>query len=307
MILIPSERSLTVRCPAKINLFLETHGLRPDGYHEIETVMQAVTLYDDIVLAPRTLRARTSCARTEPGIEFRCSDPALPSGRGNLACLAAERILEKAALSGGVSLTLEKRIPYGSGLGGGSSDAAGVLAGLNQLLQLDLPSESLTELAAGIGSDVAFFLHGGTALCTGRGENVTPIATPMVGHYIIWHPGVILSTAEVYKNLPRWGLTTGNRSATVLTSSLVSGDSERVAAGLFNRLDGVAVAMSSEVARAKQMLTRVAGRPALVSGSGSAVYVMVDSAEWARAVADELRTRSVGQVFVAQTERPASS
>ncbi len=156
---------LTVSCPAKVNLFLETRGVRPDGYHEIETVMQAVTLYDTVVLHPRS----------KGGIVFRCSDPSLPSGIDNLACRAAELLGREVSLPAGVSITLEKRIPYGSGLGGGSSDAAGVLVGLNELFGLGLPRERLCELCARIGSDVAFFVYGGTALCRGRGERVTPV------------------------------------------------------------------------------------------------------------------------------------
>ncbi len=294
MILIPDGDCLTVHCPAKVNLFLETRGVRPDGYHEIETVMQAVTLYDRIVLRPTA----------GGGITFRCSDSRVPGGKGNLAYRAAELLQRESGLPAGVSVTLEKQIPAGAGLGGGSSDAAGVLAGLNRLFGLGLSRERLSELAAQLGSDVTFFLRGGTALCQGRGERVTPVTSNLAAHYVICCPRRTLSTAEIYRNVSRLNLTTGNRKVNLILSSLAQGEHSLVSANLFNRLEEVALLLAPEVARAKDLLTSAASEAALVSGSGSAVYVLLDSEARALAVAERVRARCIGRTFVAQTEQP---
>ena len=287
---------LTVGCPAKINLFLEVRGVRPDGFHEIETVMQAVTLYDDIVLRPRS----------EGGIAFRCSDAGVPSGAENLACRAAELLAREAGLPTGVSITLDKRIPTGAGLGGGSSDAAGVLAGLNELFGLGLNRARLCELAAELGSDVAFFLYGGTALCTGRGELVAPIPATAPAHYVICCPPVMSSTAKVYQNLSRLGLTRGKHSGSFMMQSLARGDFVSACGHIFNRLGEVAVSLAPEIGKVKQLLAQEASQAAFVSGSGSATYVMLDSAGRAAEVARRVRARDVGRVFLVEAEPPGA-
>ncbi len=292
MILTHTGDTVTVRCPAKLNLFLETRGLRPDGYHELETVMQAVTLYDNTVMR----------RVPEDRIEFRCSDPQLPDGAGNLAWQAADLLRREAELREGVSITLEKRIPAGAGLGGGSSDAAGVLAGMNELFHLGLDRKHLCSLAANLGSDVPFFVYGGTALCRGRGEQITPVPAGFVGHYVIYCPHVAVPTPLVYRNLARLGLTSGDRSASFVLDSLARGDTIAARASLFNRLEEAAVSLVPEVGEARRTLTAAAGLAALVSGSGAAVYVLLDSEAHAREVAQRAGEMGVGQVFVVRTE-----
>ena len=284
--------SLSVSCPAKVNLFLEIHGRRPDGYHEIETVMQAVTVYDTIALQPRA----------DGAIVLRCSDPTVPAGPDNLAHRAADLLRREVGLPAGVSIALDKQIPSGAGLGGGSSDAAGVLAGLNELFELGLDKPRLGGLAARLGSDVAFFGYGGTALCTGRGERVTPIPADLEAHYVICCPPRPLSTAQVYENLSRLGLTSAERSASVIMDFLARGDFGSACQSLFNRLDEVAVSLSPEVREVKELLTRRASTAALVSGSGSAVYVLLDSGARAAEVAGCMSRVGVGRVFVARPE-----
>ncbi len=283
---------VVVRCPAKLNLFLEVHGRRPDGYHEIETVMQPVTLYDDIALAPRA----------DGRVAFDCSSPNVPDGPENLAWRAADCVRAAAGLTGGVSISLEKRIPPGAGLGGGSSDAAGVLAGMNELFGLDFGRDRLFELAAGLGSDVPFFLAGGTALCRGRGEDVTPVPVGEIAHYVICCPPLELSTAAVYENLHSFRLTWEKESARFLLESLARGDVVSIGPHLFNRLGEVAESLAPEVARAKDALSEAAAAPALVTGSGAASYVLVASSVRAKAIAAQVGEKDVGEVFVAQTE-----
>ncbi len=284
--------SVTVNCPAKVNLFLETHGLRPDGFHEIETVMQAITLYDDLLLSPSMGR----------GIEFRCSDPRLPGGPENLAYRAAELIDREIGLPKGVFIALEKQIPAGAGLGGGSSDAAGVLCGLNELFGLGLSRVELSGLAAELGSDIAFFVYGGTAHCTGRGEKVAPVETDLTMHYVVYCPRSRVSTAEAYQNLSRLGLTSGEHSATFILDCFAQGDFAAVCENVFNRLDEAAVSLAPEVGEAKRFLARVASQAAFVSGSGAAVYVLLDSAGRAAEVAERMRAEGAVGVFLAQTE-----
>jgi len=296
MIVTRNSDRVFVRCPAKLNLFLEVHGRRPDGYHEIETVMQAVTLYDDIELS----------ARADGQLVLECSDPGLPAAGGNLAWMAADAIRRAVGLPAGVSISLQKRIPQGAGLGGGSSDAAGVLAGVDALFDLGLGRERLCELAAELGSDVPYFLLGGTAICRGRGEDVSPVPAARPADYVICCPAEGLSTATVYENVGKIALTSEKRSASLVLESLAGGDVASVQPCLFNRLGEAACSLASEVARARDVLTHAASVPALVTGSGSAVYVLLESAVRAEAVAGRVREQGVGQVFVVQTEAGAA-
>jgi len=236
------------------------------------------------------------------GIEFRCSDPRLPGGPENLAYRAAELIDREIGLPKGVFIALEKQIPAGAGLGGGSSDAAGVLCGLNELFGLGLSRVELSGLAAELGSDIAFFVYGGTAHCTGRGEKVAPVETDLTMHYVVYCPRSRVSTAEAYQNLSRLGLTSGEHSATFILDCFAQGDFAAVCENVFNRLDEAAVSLAPEVGEAKRFLARVASQAAFVSGSGAAVYVLLDSAGRAAEVAERMRAEGAVGVFLAQTE-----
>ncbi len=288
----PGDDSLVVHCPAKVNLFLEIRGIRPDGYHEIETVMQAVTFYDRLTLRPRA----------ESGISLDCSDPTLPQDDQNLAYRAADLLDATVGLPSGVSIRLDKQIPAGAGLGGGSSDGAGVLAGLDRLFGLGLSVEDLCRSASELGSDTPFFLYGATALCRGRGERVSPVpaATPM--HYVICCPEQPVPTAEAYRTLDRAGLTNEKRSASFMLDSLQSGDIERIRSDLFNRFGEVAERLAPDVGRTKNMLAAHGSRGILVSGSGSAVFAVFPTGEDAAAVARRVRECGCRRVFVARSE-----
>ena len=162
---------LTLAAPAKVNLTLRVLGRRADGFHDLETLMAPLTLADQVTLA----------AGDRDGVEFHCDDPTLPADGGNLAVRAATVFHGRAGLPPRLRLTLEKHIPHGAGLGGGSSDAASVLLGLNEFHGFPLAPETLAELAAALGSDVPFFLARGPAVCRGRGERVTPVPSLAVG------------------------------------------------------------------------------------------------------------------------------
>src|SRR4030067_2793368 len=154
---------LKIAAPAKINLFLEILGKRPDGYHELETVMQEISLFDYL-----------SMEESDKDVLFSCSNPGLAAGEDNLVVKAVRLFQKESGISKGVKVFLDKKIPVGAGLGGGSSDAAATLAGLNKLWKTGYDETKMMSIAGKLGSDVAFFVLGKTALCKGRGEAVTP-------------------------------------------------------------------------------------------------------------------------------------
>jgi 4-diphosphocytidyl-2-C-methyl-D-erythritol kinase len=174
--------------PAKINLYLHILGRRPDGYHELETLMAPISLGDtlDLDLIPT-------------GIEFTCSDPGLSDARDNLATRAARLFLDEFGLPTGVRIHLEKNVPVGAGLGGGSSDAASVLLALRELTGTSCPDDRLAELAARLGSDIPFFIHRTPAVCRGRGEIIEPVKLAEGFQGLLVHPGFGVSTPWAYK------------------------------------------------------------------------------------------------------------
>jgi len=275
-----------VRCPAKLNLFLEVIRRRPDGYHDIDTVMQAIDLYDDLHVSPRA----------EPALALECSDPALPCDERNLALRAAKALREHTGHRGGAHLRLTKRIPSQAGLGGGSSDAAGALVGLNRAWGLGLSVEELRGVAAQVGSDVAFFLYGGTARCTGRGERVEPVAGPPEQRYVLVCPQVAVSTAEAYKRV-RLPLTSAGASASMLIQNLVDGDVEGLGQSLYNRLEDSAFTIDPMLAEVKSRLL-ASGLFAGVgmTGSGAALFGLCRCEEWVRAY-ERVAALGLGQTY----------
>lgn len=175
--------------PAKINLSLSVLGKRPDGFHEIETVMVPLDLADTLTLEP------------EAPFGFSCSDTTLPTDGSNLVVRAANLFFEAAGMPARGAIHLEKRIPHGAGLGGGSSDAAAILLGLNETFGSPLEAQALHALAAAVGSDVPFFLHRGPAICRGRGERVEPVELPEVLPLLLVKPGFGIPTPWAYS---RW-------------------------------------------------------------------------------------------------------
>jgi 4-diphosphocytidyl-2-C-methyl-D-erythritol kinase len=198
-----SSRQVKVRGSAKINLFLDVLKRREDGYHEIETFMQPIGLWDEL-----------SIGRIESGIELSGDDPTIPWDRGNLCYRAAEAILCRTGRMGGVRISVVKGIPHGAGLGGGSSDAAAVLLGLNELLGLGLAENELIEIGLSLGSDVPFFIRGRPAVGRGRGEILERANGLENGWILIIKPDIIVSTSWAYRNL-KIGLTRDGGKATL--------------------------------------------------------------------------------------------
>src|SRR3989440_6602599 len=157
---------MQVLAPAKINLSLKILGPRSDEFHEIETFIAPISLYDELKIERRT---------SKQGIEFRCNDPSVPQGDDNLAVRAARAFLKKMKIKSGVVIELKKKVPHGAGLGGGSSDAASTLMALNEIFETKLTRDELVKLGSTIGSDIPLFIFESAAICKGRGDLVTPI------------------------------------------------------------------------------------------------------------------------------------
>ena len=181
---------MQVLAPAKINLSLKILGRRSDGFHEIETLIAPISLYDKIDIE-----------RQSRWIDFSCDDPTVPSGDENLVVRVAKAFFEKTKISGGVGIKLHKKIPHGAGLGGGSSDAAATLRALNQLFKTKLSREELAKLGSNIGSDVSFFLFESAAVCKGRGEIVNPTRLKTKLSILLFKPAFLVSSAWAYS---RW-------------------------------------------------------------------------------------------------------
>ena len=293
-------KSIEIEAPAKVNLFLEVLRRRLDGYHDIESVVQAVSLVDRLTVSlVRGHEVRLECDRAD-----------LETDR-NLAVLAAKAFSTAIGRELGVRIRLRKTIPVQAGLGGGSSDAAAVLLALNELTDRPLGIDGLREIAAGIGSDVAFFLYGGTAKVTGRGEIVAPLDTKGEFLYLIWFPGFGVSTVQVYKNLSL-KLTYKPRSDKVLCDSLREGDLMAAAPCFFNRLEETALALDGRLVEARaQMESCVGSVPVMLSGSGSSLFSVFADADRAYEAYGNCRGKcrgiGSGDVFLAGSVRGASS
>jgi 4-diphosphocytidyl-2-C-methyl-D-erythritol kinase len=301
---------LCVETPAKINLHLEVGGKRADGFHEIDSLFQAVSLHDRIELR---LRRDGAITLLEEGLDERDR---------NLVYRAASLLKVSFLPSSsplGVDLKLTKSIPHGAGLGGGSSDAAATLVALARLWGLDVRLGDLEALGASLGSDVPFFFHGGLARCRGRGERVTPWADVPAGslHYVLVCPRLAVSTRTIYEMLDR------ERTVdfTLTASSALDSMSAALGAGqltahrlsreaiLFNRLEGVVCEAFPELSKVRDRLRREAFLAVLMSGSGSTFYGLCrgagEAAELARTLAAELSVRPASekaQVFKVSNE-----
>jgi 4-diphosphocytidyl-2-C-methyl-D-erythritol kinase len=264
---------VVLAAPAKLNLFLEVLGKRPDGYHELETLMAAVDLYD-------TLEVRGDRSGL---LRLECDPPGLPTGPGNLVYKAAELLRRRAGRPDpGADLRLTKRIPTRAGLAGGSSDAAAALVGLNRVWGLGLPGPELAAVAADVGSDVAFFLDLPAAWCTGRGEVVNPEPPGRVFDAVLVCPPVGLGTADVFR---RASVPAAPVDGTAARAAFRSGDPEALGRALFNRLQGPAFGLAPLVETVYRRLGSLGPAGCLMSGSGSAVFALCRDRPDARRVA----------------------
>lgn len=276
---------LEIRSPAKINLLLCILGPRPDGFHELETLLHPVGLYDELTLEPAA-----------HGIALICSDPALPADPSNLVWRAAASFLDASGLRTGVRIHLEKRIPREAGLGGGSANAAATLRGLNQLFGCPLPAARLHELAAVLGSDVPFFLQDKPALATGRGEQIQPLDPfPILAGYqvLLIHPGFGISTAWAYQALARHPDALRGRPgrARELVQALQSGDLVRAVPHFYNSLEAPAFTKYPWLSLVRDFLAECGAPVCRMSGSGSALFALLPTRDQAETLRERFYAR----------------
>jgi 4-diphosphocytidyl-2-C-methyl-D-erythritol kinase len=283
----PAPPAVTVRVPAKVNLQLAVGPARPDGYHGVVTVYQAVSLFDEVTVRPGDgLRVSV----TGEGAD------AVPAGPDNLACRAVAalaRATEGDSTTRGADIEIRKRIPVAAGLAGGSADAAAALVAANELWNAGLTGRELSAIAAGLGSDVPFALMGGTAVGRGRGEELTAALVSGRYHWVLAFAAGGLSTPEVYATCDRLraargGAVAGPELSGPLMAALRSGDAAAVGEQLSNDLQAAAVSLRPELRRALAAGQELGAVGALVSGSGPTCMFLAASAARARDLAVSL-------------------
>ncbi|MEO6334860.1 MAG: 4-(cytidine 5'-diphospho)-2-C-methyl-D-erythritol kinase [Pyrinomonadaceae bacterium] len=261
------EAALTLPSFAKINLHLQVIGRRTDGFHDLCTVFQTISLHDTLTVSPAN------------GIRMTCGDERIPVGEENLVVRAARKLCEWARVSCGAQLHLEKRIPAPGGLGGGSSNAALALLALNKLWNLEFEIDKLHTIAESLGSDVPFFLYGGTALGMGRGEIVEPIEDFEEEFMLVVSPNVAVATRDAFKRLNARALTKqeSKRKLQICRFDLDSADFKYTA--FKNDFETTVFAAYPEVERVKNTLLDLGAERAMLSGSGGSVFAIFDKDE----------------------------
>lgn len=277
--------TLEKRSPCKVNLLLNILGKRPDGFHELETVMHPVPVYD-----------RLTFQRAGSGILLTCSDPALPTDSRNLVYRAAEAFLKTANINNGVRLHLEKKIPMAAGLGGGSGNAATTLIGLNELFESPLAPTQLEAIAASLGSDIPFFLQNKPALAIGRGEKIQALDffPALRGTALLLiHPGFGIATAWAYQQLAKYPDALNGRPgrAHKLISLLQTTDLRAAVAEFFNSLEAPALTKYPLLALFQEFLRENSAIGTLMSGSGSTTFAVVQNETAAQALTEKFKQK----------------
>jgi len=268
-------------CPAKLNLCLEVLRKRPDGYHDIRSLMIPLDFGDNVLV--RIIEGNDA-------IECVCDNPEVPVGEANLAWRAARAFLQKAGAKVGVKIEITKRIPVAGGLAGGSSDAAGVLRALNKLLSYPLDDLQLADTALEIGSDVPFLLAGRPAWVEGRGERLRPAVVPTHWVYLILHPGFGVSSGWAYRNL---NLTIKN-----LENNIDYPLTEGVR--MMNHLEVPVFRQYPQLEELKKKLVNSRAKAALMSGSGPVVFGVFEDMETAKGVGREFAEKGKVKVYTAK-------
>lgn len=277
---------LTIECRGKINLAIDVTGVRENGYHDVEMILQEVALADRLTLE----------LRSDGKISVTSDLPALPVNEDNLAWRAAESFFRRLGRNEGVNIHIEKRIPVGAGMAGGSADAAGVLKGLNAMFGQPFTREKLMEMGIGLGADVPFCVLGGCALAQGVGEILTPLPMPPALKCVIAKPEPMVSTRWVYENLD-YTKKTENLNVLAVAEGIRNGDLSAVCRNAANILENVTIPAYPVVGWLKQGLAEAGAVLTLMSGSGSAVFGLFRNSEEAEHGAEQAR-QFADSVFV---------
>ena len=276
---------LEKKSPCKVNLILNILGQRADGFHELETVMQPVKLFDEI-----------SLERGETGIQLTCNIPELPVDSKNLVYRAADEFLKLHNLQAGVRIHLQKNLPLAAGLGGGSGNAATTLLGMNELFGSPLPLKALDSIAATLGSDIPFFLYDQPALATGRGEKVRTLENfPALNGkaFFLVHPGFGISTPWSYQNLARFPKDQNGTPgrAEKLVAALQTNDWNAIRTNVYNSLEAPAFDKFPVLQLYKEFLRENGALVALMSGSGSTTFAIAENLAAADSLAEKFKSQ----------------
>jgi len=282
---------LTLPAFAKINLRLRVLGQRPDGYHEVDTILQTISLHDTL----------TFQATEDSQITLWCDDPAIFSDERNLVWRAAKALQRNYSENLGVRVRLAKRIPTQAGLGGGSSDAAVTLMALARLWQLRTSKADLFDVAQELGADVPFFLVGGTARATGIGEAITPLTDAAESHLLVLKPNASIATNAAYAALKSLALTTSD-SKIILASSQADDFSGKLnPKTLHNDFAAVAFQLEEEIERAQAALMKTGAQAALLAGSGAAVFGVFENKDAQERAIQAIELETGWRVFPCKT------
>ena len=273
---------------AKINLGLDVLRRRADGYHEVKMVMQTVDIWDRL----------TFTNKDQPGVDMSVGDAALPAGKDNLICRAAELLMREKKIDQGVKIVLEKNIPIAAGMAGGSTDAAAVFHGLNELFELSMSMEEMMKLGVRIGADVPYCIMGKTALSEGIGEILTPLPTPPQCVLAVAKPDINVSTKFVYENLHADKLKE-HPDIDGMVQAIGEGSLEGIISRLGNVLETVTVREYPVIEEIKNKMKENGAANALMSGSGPTVFGIFTEHDPAQSAAELIRKSGLAkQVFV---------
>ncbi len=283
--------SLTLPAFAKVNLALRVLEKRADGYHDLDTTFQTISLHDTLTMS----------VLDAPHIVLSCDDRTLATNDENLVIRAAKVLQVRYGVDQGARIRLQKRIPLQAGLGGGSSDAAVTLVGLSKLWKLEVGRHELLPISSGLGADVSYFLYGGTARATGVGEQIETLDEATKKFVLVIKPTANMSTAAAYKALDERSLTSPN-SKTILSTSPLTAEFDQIdLANLKNDFETVVFDLEPEIRRAKSALLKAGAGSALLAGSGSAVFGVFDNEDAQRRAIQTMELETGWRVFPCET------
>ena len=273
---------LELKAYGKINLGLDVIRKRPDGYHDLDMVMQMVDVYDDVTLT--RLEGTEIVVRTDTAV--------LSNGKDNLAYMAAKMLMDEFGIVQGLEITIRKRIPIAGGMAGGSSDCAATLTGVNQMFNLELSKEEFMERGVRLGADVPYCILGGTAIARGIGEILTPLPTPPKCHVIIAKPPVSVSTAFVYGNIKPDEIEK-RPDIEAMVSAIKAQDLYKLAKSLYNVMEDITVPQYPVIQEIKTIMLENGALNSIMSGSGPTVFGLYDDIEKAEQTVKLLKAKGL--------------
>lgn len=268
---------IKVKARAKINLSLDVKAKRPDGYHDICTVMQTIALHDIVTIE-----------KAASGLEVFCNNPEIPSGDGNIAYRAARLMVEKYGIDCGIKISIDKRIPVAAGLAGGSTDAAAVLKGINTLFSLGLGQQELMDIGKHLGADVPFCVKGGTALAEGIGGILTELKPLPEVSIVLVTPKIHVPTAWVYKNL-NLDIIQFRPDTSAIVNAIEKNDINMLAENMINVLETVTVSRYGIIEEIKARMINLGAAGSIMSGSGPSVFGIFSDEQKAKYAYSEMK------------------